>query len=367
MQQPLPSAHRHPGRTPSSAAAAGPSVGIAGINNSHAAADGSSPQPRLSQHQHGYEFTQQYGAGGGGGGAPTAAPTPVNTYLSAPAARHNGYHGQQPQQQQNSYSTGGGGDAYGYGVGGEATTYGKNNNQHYKSNNGPSASSSLSPPPMTASGAAGALHPSASDRTATRRFLFSQLLSRCVAGGLSNAPHNDSVASHTLHGVFVQNEMFFSTEVFSEMTHGRAFLGPQEWARLSAEFAPVLDVLYDRIAAKTQQKALLAASSANHPNGSGGEGPNGNRIGSAAASDRLRDALDALAEEEARLMARQAAIREEMARTRRELQRREAEEKAEREERAKEWDVVTKYVSLKLRQEKLKREETQINHQLALL
>ena len=42
-------------------------------------------------------------------------------------------------------------------------------------------------------------------------------------------------------------------------------------------------------------------------------------------------------------------------------------EKVAKDEKAKEWDVLNKYVGLKLRQHKLRREEMQINHQLALL
>lgn len=192
--------------------------------------------------------------------------------------------------------------------------------------------------------------PAAADRSASRQYLFRQLLGRCVANGQSNPPMNDSISTHTLHGVLVQNEMFFSTEVFSEMTGGRLFLSEGDWAALSLDFAPVLDVLYDRIAAKTQQRTAS------------GEEEDRRR-----AAERMRDRMDELAEEEARLMARQAVIREEMARMRRDLQRHEQQEKVDKDEKAKEWDVLTKFVGLKLRQHKLKREELQINHQLALL
>lgn len=187
----------------------------------------------------------------------------------------------------------------------------------------------------------------APDRTESRRYLFRQLRDRCASLGQGNG---SEIPAQSLHGVMVQNEMFFSTNEFAEMTNNKPFLGEREWAELEADFAPVLDVLYDRIAAKTAQR-----------------NQKGDDEDKKRAAERMQSKLDDLEEEEARLMARQAAIREEMAKLRRELQRHEQQSKLASDERAKEWDVLSKYVNLKLRQHKLRREELQINHQLSLL
>ena len=76
-------------------------------------------------------------------------------------------------------------------------------------------------------------------------------------------------------------------------------------------------------------------------------------------------------DEEARIMARQAELRRKSAELQREL--REAEDLAAAqvpnatEDRAREWDTLQKFVSLRQRQSALRREEERVRHELSLL
>ena len=180
------------------------------------------------------------------------------------------------------------------------------------------------------------------DRREARAFLFDEL---CTQNDNSN-----SFPAQALHSVLVQNEMFFSTSDFSQMTHHRQVLNSMHWEELCDEFTPVVDVLYDRIAAKSKSYSQNQSAKDKEQ-----------------AVKQLRDQLDELADEEAALLAKQAELRERKAKLRRLMGNMEAEAKADKEDRSKEWDVVCKFVGLRLRQEKLREEDHSIAHQLSLL
>jgi len=122
------------------------------------------------------------------------------------------------------------------------------------------------------------------------------------------------------------------------------------WDELCEEFTPVVDVLYDRIAAKSKSYSQNQSAKDKEQ-----------------AVKQLRDQLDELADEEAALLSKQAELREKKAKLRRLMGNMEAEAKADKEDRSKEWDVVCKFVGLRLRQEKLREEDNSIAHQLSLL
>ena len=181
-----------------------------------------------------------------------------------------------------------------------------------------------------ASGAKSTLQPEA------REFLFAQL---CRASGGGNV-----ISAQRLHSVFVENGLLFPTDVFSEMMEGRFQLTREDWRQVEVHFPPVVDALYDRLVAKSASKA-----------------------GGGALID-MKQRLQALQDEEHQLLIRHARLREEMARLTREL--RDEEERVQKLDgldRSKEWNMVNKYVTLRLRQTKLRAEEAQINHQLSLL
>jgi hypothetical protein len=181
-----------------------------------------------------------------------------------------------------------------------------------------------------------------SDRRAARAFLFEELCAQ--------SEDFSSFPAQALHSILVQNEMFFSTSDFSQMTRHRQILNRPNWDELCEEFTPVVDVLYDRIA--TKSRSLSRNQSAKDKE---------------QVAKQLRDQLDELEDEEAALLARQAELREKKSKVRRLLGTMEAEAKAEKDDRSKEWDVVCKFVSLRLRQEKLREENSSIAHQLSLL
>jgi hypothetical protein len=169
-----------------------------------------------------------------------------------------------------------------------------------------------------------------------REFLFAQL---CRASGGGNV-----ISAQRLHSVFVENGLMFSTDVFSEMMEGRFQLTREDWRGLEVNFPPVIDALYDRLVAKSASRA-------------GG----GSVI-------EMKQRLQTLQDEEHTLLIRHAKLREEMARLARELRDEEERiQKLEGLDRSKEWNMVNKYVTLRLRQNKLRLEEAQINHQLSLL
>ena len=181
-------------------------------------------------------------------------------------------------------------------------------------------------------------------RSAAREFLFEELCRHDQAGSGHSFP------TQALHSVLVQNDMFFSTSDFSQMTHHRVSLNHNDWLELCSEFSPVVDVLYDRIAAKSRNLSQ-------HQNARDKE----------KAARQIKDKLDELADEEAALLAKQAEIRDQKAKLRRLLGNMEAEAKAEKDDRSKEWDVVCKFVNLRIRQTKLREEDQSIAHQLSLL
>jgi hypothetical protein len=169
-----------------------------------------------------------------------------------------------------------------------------------------------------------------------REFLFTQL---CRASGGGNV-----ISAQRLHSVFVENGLLFPTDVFSEMMEGRFQLTREDWRTVEVTFPPVVDALYDRLVAKSASRA-----------------------GGGALVD-MKQRLQVLQDEEHQLLIRHARLREEMARLAREL--RDEEERVQKLEgldRSKEWNMVNKYVTLRLRQSKLRQEEAQINHQLSLL
>ena len=180
-----------------------------------------------------------------------------------------------------------------------------------------------------------------------REFFFAQL---CRASGSL-----DQISAQRLHQLFVENEMFFSTETFSDLISGRKFLRRDEWKELESQYTPVVDALYDRIASKSNAHNQQVDRAASSP-----------QLDPAAT----RSQLQRLQEEEAKMMIRQAQVREEIMNLQRLLQEdvaRQQKNTVQVEDRRKEWDVLQKFVALRLRQNKLRHEEMQINHQLSLL
>jgi hypothetical protein len=178
-----------------------------------------------------------------------------------------------------------------------------------------------------------------------REYLFEQL---CRASGSA-----DAVSTQRLHAIFVDNGLVFSTEAFSTLVRGQFQLDRRAWAVVEADYAPVVDALYDRIATKTAAHRDLLSQPA------------------PVDMSGARRELQALEDEEARLLARHAAVRQRVG----ELQRAVREEEARvealdpnaGEDRAREWDTLQKFVLLRMRQAKLRDEEEQVNHQLSLL
>jgi hypothetical protein len=147
----------------------------------------------------------------------------------------------------------------------------------------------------------------------------------------------------------------FSTEQFSEIVGSQYNLDRAAWQQVEAEYGPIVDALYDRIATRTAQEAAEVANAASAPQRS--------------VAEVRSEMLDI--EEEARILARQAELRRRAAELQREL--REAEERAaaqvpnSTDDRAREWDTLQKFVSLRHRQSVLRREEERVRHELSLL
>ncbi len=180
-----------------------------------------------------------------------------------------------------------------------------------------------------------------------KQFLFQQL---CRASGQENL-----ISTQRLHTIFVENDLTFPTQTFSVMVHHLTQLDAQQWNRLVAEYGPVIDSLYDRIA--TKESAPVSPPI----RGARGE------------VDRLKKQLQSLEDEEQELMARQAKIKSEILQAKRALN--EAMQTLEelnnevvaQPDRAKEWEMLQKFVALKVRQVRLLEEEARVNHELSLL
>lgn len=169
-----------------------------------------------------------------------------------------------------------------------------------------------------------------------REELFHQL---CRASG-----SNDVVAAHKLFAVLVENGLSLPGEQFTEITDGATAIRHPQWLAICDNFAPLIDALYLRLAAKAAYRT--------------GED----------AVQSLKDRLQELQDEEHRLLIRHATLREEIARATRDLREEEHRVKGlDVGERLRDWSMVQKYVSLKLRQNKLRKEEDQINRELMLL
>jgi hypothetical protein len=170
-----------------------------------------------------------------------------------------------------------------------------------------------------------------------RNFLFMQL---CRASGEAQ-----QISAQKLHSLLIENGMVFPTEVFSDMLAGRLTLSREHWDQFEADFPPVVETLYQRLYEKSNASRDVSAL-----------------LG-------LKARLQALEDEENQLLVRHAKLREEIAKVSRSI--REEENKRSQEvntgERDKSWTMVQKFVSLKLRQMKLRNEEAQIDHQLQLL
>ena len=181
-----------------------------------------------------------------------------------------------------------------------------------------------------------------------RDYLFTQL---CRASSSAT-----EVSTQRLHTIFVDYGLTFSTEQFSEIVGSQYNLDRAAWQQVEAEYGPIVDALYDRIATRTAQEAAEAANAASAPQRSVAE---------------VRSEMLDIEEEEARILARQAELRRRAAELQREL--REAEERAaaqvpnSTDDRAREWDTLQKFVSLRHRQSVLRREEERVRHELSLL
>lgn len=186
-----------------------------------------------------------------------------------------------------------------------------------------------------------------------RDFLFAQL---CRASG-----DKGLVSGQRLHTIFVENGLTFTTETFARMLEGSFDLDRAAWERFVAAYGPVADALYDRIATRSALRAQQQQQQRR------GEGPNAQSKDVAS----LREELGALEEEEQALRARIAAVKQRALQVQRDLREEEARQAALKpnatEDRAKEWDMLQKYVNLRIRKAMLREEEAQINHQMALL
>lgn len=169
-----------------------------------------------------------------------------------------------------------------------------------------------------------------------REYLFQQL---CRASGMTEA-----VSASRLHAILAENGLVLTTEQFTEVTHGELTLDRKQWGILEANFVPLIDALYLRLAAK-----------AAHGNAEG-------------ALQSLKEKLQQLQDEEHRLLIRHANLREEMAKATRDVRDEEQRVRGlESNDKLKDWSMVQKFIALKLRQNRLRREEDQINKELSLL
>lgn len=208
------------------------------------------------------------------------------------------------------------------------------------------AGPSTSPPPSAAAQGPQVPRATAEDRDA----LFQQL---CIASASatatlsnnSNAPQT-TIAAPVLFTVLTDNGLSIPADQFTDITGGTPAISRGDWNYLCEQFGPLIDVLYFRLAAKAsrnQNESSLIA---------------------------LRDHLRELEDEEHRLLIRHATLREEIARATRDV--REEEERMKRVEvdsdrRNSDTTMVQKFVSLRVRQMRLKREEEQISKELMLL
>jgi hypothetical protein len=169
-----------------------------------------------------------------------------------------------------------------------------------------------------------------------REYLFQQL---CRASGM-----HDAVSASRLHAILAENGLVLSTEQFTEVARGELMLDRERWSVLEANFAPLIDALYVRLAAKAAH------------------------VNAESALQALKDKLQNLQDEEHRLLIRHANLREEMAKATRDVREEEQRVRGlETNEKFKDWSMVQKYISLKLRQDRLRKEEDQINKELSLL
>jgi hypothetical protein len=127
-----------------------------------------------------------------------------------------------------------------------------------------------------------------------REYLFDQL---CRASGSA-----DTVSTQRLHSIFLEYGLGLSTEEFSRMVQSQYSLDRSTWSLLEREYGPVVDALYDRIATRT---AAERSSTSIH--------------GQHRAVEAIVDDLRAAEEEEARLMAQQAALKLRVSELQREL------------------------------------------------
>jgi hypothetical protein len=149
-----------------------------------------------------------------------------------------------------------------------------------------------------------------------------------------------------LFSVLSDNGLEIPADQFTEITGGVASLDRAAWESLCDSFGPLIDVLFFRLASRVHVRQ--------------GE----------TAVVGLRDRLKQLEDEEHRLLIRHATLREEIARVTRDL--RDEEERVKRaasdaERRHGDWNMVQRFVALRVRQMKLKREEEQISKELMLL
>ena len=185
------------------------------------------------------------------------------------------------------------------------------------------------------------------------RFLFDQL--RKAATGDSGTPSStSSIPTQLFHKVCVENGLLVSTEDFADIVRGRVELDYHAWHDVAQSFGPLVDALYLRLAERTALRREMERD--------------GSLTRDAPAIQRE---LDELEDEEIALNARLSALqarRAELNRAMREEQYRASLlEPNGTEEQQKEWEMVGRFVSLRLRQLRLKEEEALVTHQLSLL
>jgi hypothetical protein len=201
---------------------------------------------------------------------------------------------------------------------------------------------------LTLPSATGPSPPSSVDDQALQQ-LFTSLRSRPLrkSGGVdsNSSSSSSSLSCAVLHHALSEVGLALPPDVFVEVVEGRGSLSHRDWQALVAEYRPLFELLYVRLAARSGQQA---AESSLH-----------------SASERLR----LLQAEEHRLLIRHAELKRDIAAAARDVQ--EESERVKQQDSGSRQDAtetatVQKFVTLKIRQSKLRREEAQIERELKL-
>ena len=163
-------------------------------------------------------------------------------------------------------------------------------------------------------------------------------------GGDSSSSSSSSLSSAVLHHALSEVGLALPPDLFVEVVEGRGSLSARDWQSLVAEYRPLLELLYSRLAVRSGQRS---------------------------AQDSLQGAterLNALQAEEHRLLIRHAELKRDLAAAARDVQlETEKIKKFDGKQDAAEAAGVQKFVALKIRQGKLRKEEAQIERELKLL